>query len=415
MSSHARVHSHRHHPYRLDDEAYADQALESMRSVRRAPPPPARPSPASRLSLRGTTTNPPTRPDHSRLGLSTPSKSRDAVPRMSVNEAQVKYALFSQAAYERDAGKRDRLLSGNALTSAFVLDTELSGSKNQVYRNTATGEIVLSFKGTNPASGEDIYDDLAILNPNVREQDTSRFKRADALYQQVVAKYGSGARVTCTGHSLGGSIAMHVAKEHDLMAYVYNPGASVNVALAGRELADSGNKTVIFRTGGDLVSVLAPYVKGDGVRVVDVPAKNGLTGVVWIDELNAHALNNFTTTEKSSLRAAEDTVFAKFDHEMEYLWDVTKRAVFKTVYDDMIPEDLNKAGGFLEKGWDKFKGLFISHQRAKTDALMDMVASEKKTTVAAEVDLQGDIVSNHGVRYVAAYDDSYVTAKAKRP
>ena len=191
---------------------------------RPTPPPPARPSPASRLSLR---TEPPdntyARPDRSRLSLSTVRESTRDVARMSVNETQVKYALLSQAAYERDTGKRDRLLSGNALTSGFVLDTELSGAKNQVYRDAETGEIVISYKGTNPASGEDIYDDLAILNPNVREQDTARFRRAEALYHQVVAKYGSDARVACTGHSLGGSIAMYVAKEHDLMASILFP------------------------------------------------------------------------------------------------------------------------------------------------------------------------------------------------
>lgn len=408
MSSHARARPHRHHPYRLDEELYADQVTDTKRWARRDPPPPARPLPASRLGLRGGT-----RPEHSRLSLSaTPSAPPPprTAPRLSVNEAQVKYALLSRAAYERDADKRDRLLAGNALTSGFVLDTELSGPKNQVYRDAGTGEIVISYKGTNPASGEDIYDDLAILNPNVREQDTSRFRRAEALYRQVVAKYGSDARVACTGHSLGGSIAMHVAKEHDLMAYVYNPGASANVALAGRGLGDSGNKTVVYRTSGDLVSVLAPYVKGDGVQVVDVPGKKGVTGLIWLDELNAHGLDNFTTTHKSDLRAAEDTVFAKFDHEAAYLWDVTKRAVFKTAYDDMVPEELNKAGGYLEKGWDKFKGLFVSHERQQTDALMDMAASDKSTTVGAEVDLAGDIVSSHGVRYVEAYNDSSVTA-----
>lgn len=419
MPSHARTHSRRHHPYRADEaEAYADEAIGSMtRPLRRpAPPPPARPSPASRLSLRTEPSgNTYTRPDHGRLSLSTTRESTRDVPRVSVNEAQVKYALLSQAVYERDAGKRDRLLSGNALTSGFVLDTELSGSKNQVYRDAETGEIVISYKGTNPASGEDIYDDLAILNPNVREQDTARFRRAETLYRQVVAKYGSDARVACTGHSLGGSIAMHVAKEHDLMAYVYNPGASANVALAGRGLGDSGNKTVIYRTSGDLVSVLSPYVKGDGVQVVDVPNKKGFTGLLWLDELNAHGLDNFTTTRKSDLRVAEDTVLTKFNHELAYVWDVTKRAVFKTAYDDMVPEELHKVGGYLEKGWDKFKGLFVSRERQETDALMAAVASDKSTTVGAEVDLHGDIVSSHGVRYVEAFDDSYVTAKQKRP
>lgn len=406
----------RHHPYRGDEETYADVATESMRSSRRPvparPPPSARPTtPASRLSLQGDRA---TRPDRGRLSLSGTPPLEPRNPRLSTKETQVKYAILSQAAYERDSGKRDRLLAGNALTAGFVLDTELSGTKNQVYRDTDTGEIVISYKGTDPTNREDIYDDVAILNPNVREQDTARFRRAEELYRQVIAKYGANAQVACTGHSLGGSVAMHVANTYDRMAYVYNPGTSVNTALEGRTMTDSGNRTVIFRTQGDFVSVLSPHVRGDGVTVVDVTGKNAVTGVFFIDELNAHALNNFTTTHKSSVRAAQDIVLAKLDSEAAYVWDVTKRAVLKTAYDDVVPEDFRKAGGYLEKGWEKFKGLFVSDERKHTDALMELAASQASTTVGAETDLNGDIVSAHGVRYVEAFDDSYVT-KQKRP
>jgi hypothetical protein len=70
----------------------------------------------------------------------------------------------------------------------FKLDESLSSQKNSVFVNPNSGEVVISYKGTNPANMEDLWDDFNIILGT--ETYTSRFNNAEDVYiKNVESKY----------------------------------------------------------------------------------------------------------------------------------------------------------------------------------------------------------------------------------
>jgi len=72
------------------------------------------------------------------------------------------------------------------------------------FQNTATGEVVIAYRGTNGPF--DAVADVQLVAGQVPQQ----FNEAKAYYDAVVAQYGP-ANVSVTGHSLGGAMASFVA------------------------------------------------------------------------------------------------------------------------------------------------------------------------------------------------------------
>lgn len=338
-------------------------------------------------------------PDHSALslGFETPQRlsraSAGQSQRLLRFETMKKYALFSQMAYaEGDTKKVSEFTNKNPLLNGFVIDTQLSGTKNQVFYNRQTGEIVLAYKGTNPKNMEDIYDDVAIANPNIHESETDRFKRADELYQQVVDKYGS-ENITITGHSLGGSIAMHVGEKNDQPVMAYNPGVSLNRAF--EDTRGNENKTIIFRTGNDPVSFVAPFAQNTNREIITVEQKH---------MFDSHSISNFTQDKQDPVREAFDVVQGGFDNLGSKLLHVTEQAILKTAHDELIPAEIQENEGVVDKVTNQLVDVLKSDTRRDQDRLMELAESQHKSE-NIETDIAGDIVSKNGVRYTQVMGD----------
>ena len=108
----------------------------------------------------------------------------DKVERLSALETQQKYALLARASYfEGDEEQITSFFSGVPKLNYFKLDKEVSSQKNSVFVNSNTGEVVISYKGTNPTNFEDLYDDVQIVRS--QENNTSRFRKAENLFKTV--------------------------------------------------------------------------------------------------------------------------------------------------------------------------------------------------------------------------------------
>lgn len=82
---------------------------------------------------------------------------------------------------------------------------------------------IIAFRGTNPSKIEDIVTNIHILYGNSSQ--CERFRKSESIYLSYKKKY---REVAVTGHSLGGSQAIHVAKLFGCPCWAWNPGQGLS-------------------------------------------------------------------------------------------------------------------------------------------------------------------------------------------
>ena len=152
------------------------------------------------------------------------------------------YAHLSKHAYNMNNDEVDKEI----LKHGYKVDRELSNKNAKVYSNTKTGDAVIGYRGTDPSNIEDLAADLHIASGS---RSHKRFREAEDLAKSTMNKY-KGKKVRVTGHSLGGTQALHVNDKLGLEASVYNPGASA----VGNEKPIKNKNVKVTRHAGDLVS-----------------------------------------------------------------------------------------------------------------------------------------------------------------
>ena len=109
----------------------------------------------------------------------------------------------------------------------YLEDTydEKTGTSATAFRDKDTGEIILSYTGTNLESGwKEIYKD--VIKSDVGEigfgSGSTHYEPAYEFYEKIREKYGDN--IILTGHSLGGNIAQRVALQYNVQkTIIYNP------------------------------------------------------------------------------------------------------------------------------------------------------------------------------------------------
>lgn len=101
-----------------------------------------------------------------------------------------------------------------------------NGFVAKVFKNETSGEIVISYSGTELSDGPvnfftDAVNDLHMVVRNI----PSQAHDALAVYYAIREKYPN-AKITLTGHSLGGSLVQIVAKITGALGYTYNAFAT---------------------------------------------------------------------------------------------------------------------------------------------------------------------------------------------
>lgn len=94
-------------------------------------------------------------------------------------------------------------------------DDPITGFNAAVYRNTETGEIVLTFRGTTPTDPRDWDDNVQNAVSGMGVQ----YAEALAYATEMQAEYDV---TTVVGHSLGGGLAQYVAAIQDLRGVTFN-------------------------------------------------------------------------------------------------------------------------------------------------------------------------------------------------
>ena len=154
-------------------------------------------------------------------------------------------------------------------------------------------KIFIAYKGTDRLA--EVVPDIGILGGktliNLQLRDDKRlfgkrFQDALDLFDEVQQKYPD-RRITVAGHSLGGSLAKHVASLRNTHGYMFNAGASP-LDMRGAK------RTTNFITSDDSISIFNRYV-GRG-RVIKHNPEEGRAirlGVVSGNLIERHGIDNF--------------------------------------------------------------------------------------------------------------------------
>ena len=114
--------------------------------------------------------------------------------------------MLSQAAYDPVKYQKHYQDVG------YELDQDLSQKSISVFYNKAKNRAVIAYKGTDPSHLSDLIADGQIVN-GMDEYLSGRFRGAEKVYRQTTKKCGR-ENVQVTGHSLGGSQAVHVGRKY---------------------------------------------------------------------------------------------------------------------------------------------------------------------------------------------------------
>lgn len=175
--------------------------------------------------------------------------------------------------------KEDKLL-----TEGFSVDKELSGKDWNTYYNPTTGKAIIRYRETDPKNLKDLGTD-ALIALGIQGVG-SRFKRAEKVYDKAAKKYGGKDNVDVTGHSLGGSLALHVNQTRGAKATAFNPGAGplepiknlgnkllakLGNRKAKRRIKNQKEKAEIIRNIGDPISLFSAYGGGEYKKHIKLP------------------------------------------------------------------------------------------------------------------------------------------------
>ena len=140
----------------------------------------------------------------------------------------------------------------------FRIDKSLSTTDDVVLHNRATGESVVSYRGTVPTNLGDWKTNLRIAHDGA--EGTTRYKNAEKVYLSAVKRYGK-ENMSVLGHSQGGGISHYIGQKYDVTSHSYNPAISNKMVLDNEAGMFKGNinKAHIYRANWDAVSVLSKY------------------------------------------------------------------------------------------------------------------------------------------------------------
>jgi hypothetical protein len=124
-----------------------------------------------------------------------------------------------------------------------------TGFSTKVYHNTQTNELIFSYRGTDSAL-DLLMSDRQMLKNGIPRQ----FHDADALYSKVtnIPKF-KNAKITFTGHSVGGSLSQLMAKRTGHSAVTFAPYGTGNIIDKHPDIFSKSAQITNYGISGDSI------------------------------------------------------------------------------------------------------------------------------------------------------------------
>ena len=194
------------------------------------------------------------------------------------------HARFSQFAYNvDDASHTKEQLAINHPGWELMYN----GDEDSIFIHRGEKKMVFASKGTDPSNIEDLKSDIKLTTRSMRAWDsiprmTGSLQRYN-YYKNLYKTHLGVENFALTGHSLGGGVALHIARNNPGdKAIVFNPALPASRAMDNISIPNSR----IIRTNYDMVSRGRTAVV-DGERLT-VPVSDGIR-----HPLSAHKMDHF--------------------------------------------------------------------------------------------------------------------------
>lgn len=128
----------------------------------------------------------------------------------------------------------------SAKHAQLEVDDDLTSDEYTTYFNPQNGTAYVAFRGTQ--GPEDLMPDVHIAFDSRAHQ---RFVRAEEIVKRANAKYNNNVKLT--GHSLGGTLALHASQYSGNTAVVFNPGGSAQHKGANARVVRNENDFVSLK------------------------------------------------------------------------------------------------------------------------------------------------------------------------
>jgi Lipase (class 3) len=181
--------------------------------------------------------------------------------------SKLEYAQLSANVYRGSTHPKNRIgipLGWREFTVAGaerLLEDPASGFESRAYQNTSTGEIVISYAGTDT---EQVLQDILIADGGTGLGfTTAQLKQAAEFYTRVKQAAG-GNTISVTGHSLGGGLAALVGVFFDVNAMTFDPAPFRAAAKISNR-----NDIVTYLQGKQLPidPMLTSYTTGQNISI----------------------------------------------------------------------------------------------------------------------------------------------------
>lgn len=159
----------------------------------------------------------------------------------------------------------------------YEVDSEFSNVDRVLWKNKKTGHGTLVYRNTNPTNARDLGTD-ALISLGMEDW-ANRFKNATHVAKKAHGKFNGNLHLT--GHSLGGSQALHVSNKTGIKATAFNPGFSP---------ADLYREQM---TPKDYSNTHTYVVFGDPISNSILSASNLKKTVVMPKSFNTHSMSHF--------------------------------------------------------------------------------------------------------------------------
>lgn len=194
---------------------------------------------------------------------------------------------FSKDLKAQTAARLSKSVYTNITPRGFTKNREYSDRRSKLYREDATGENFLIFRGTDPRNKSDLLADAAIATNT--EKNNFRFRQADEKFHKVRAYLGN-EKLYLAGHSLGGALASDTSRKNTGIekTFVFNSGSNPYY-----EAKDSLNDVLTFNASKTRIDKYSTGVDPISIGTF-VPRLNETSNyVARKDGLDPHTIDNF--------------------------------------------------------------------------------------------------------------------------